>query len=198
MSAPVIFPKRNHPGPQPTGRIAVKPPAAFQRTRKAFFFLINQDSHDVLKFWIRKFGSYLELGIGSSSPSQQNGVEFNGVDASLPSPGAESVSTGAACSDDNESDEDDDEGAEENERVDENGPIVIDDDDDDDEDTPDDDQEYPLIVKDKPSPSSAVIELLNDADNGDKNPILNQPIKLKLPCLRQYPRSNQPKVQGES
>ncbi|KAJ3992827.1 hypothetical protein F5050DRAFT_1786360 [Lentinula boryana] len=48
--------------------------------------------------------SYLELGIGSSSPSQQNGVEFHGVDASLPSPGAESVSTGAASSDDSESD----------------------------------------------------------------------------------------------
>ncbi|KAJ3781666.1 hypothetical protein GGU10DRAFT_379305 [Lentinula aff. detonsa] len=97
--------------------------------------------------------SYLELGIGSSSPLQQNGVEFNGVDASLPSPGAESVSTGAASSDDSESDEDDDEGAEENERVDENGPIVI----DDDKDTLDDDQEPPLIVKGEPSPSSAVI-----------------------------------------
>ncbi|KAJ3725029.1 hypothetical protein DFJ43DRAFT_1157588 [Lentinula guzmanii] len=60
------------------------------------------------------------------------------------------------------------------------------------------DQEPTLIVKDEPSPSSAVIELLNDADNGDKNPILNQPIKLKLPCLRQYPRSNQPKIQGEA
>ncbi|KAJ3981701.1 hypothetical protein F5890DRAFT_1476738 [Lentinula detonsa] len=99
------------------------------------FFLINLDSH------------------GSSSPLQQNGVEFNGVDASLPSPGAESVSTGAASSDDSESDEDDDEGAEENERVDENGPIVI----DDDKDTLDDDQEPPLIVKGEPSPSSAVI-----------------------------------------
>ncbi|KAJ3740139.1 hypothetical protein DFH05DRAFT_1405713 [Lentinula detonsa] len=112
--------------------------------------------------------SHHELGIGSSSPSQQNGVELNGHDASPPSPGAESVSTGAASSDDGDSDEDDDEGAEENERVDENGAIVIDDDDEDHEDNPDDDQEPPLIVKDEPSPSSAVIELLNDADNGDK------------------------------
>ncbi|KAJ3861495.1 hypothetical protein EV359DRAFT_47060 [Lentinula novae-zelandiae] len=104
------------------------------------------------------------------SPLQQNGQ--NGVDDPPPSPGVESVSTGAASSDDGDSDEDEDEGAEENERVDENGAIVIDDDDDDDDDerggTSNDIQEPSIIIKDEPSPSNAAPVLLNESKNAPK------------------------------
>ncbi|KAJ3849157.1 hypothetical protein EV368DRAFT_47895 [Lentinula lateritia] len=103
------------------------------------------------------------------SPSQEN-VQ-NGVDNPPPSPGAESVSTGAASSDDGDSDEDEDEGAEENERVDENGAIVIDDDDDDDDErggTSNDIQEPFIIIKDEPSPSSTTPAVLNESSNVPK------------------------------
>ncbi|KAJ4474452.1 hypothetical protein J3R30DRAFT_3295514 [Lentinula aciculospora] len=107
-----------------------------------------------------------ELDVRRHSSSQQNGVQLrNGVDDPLPSPGAASVSTGAASSDEGDSDEDDEEGAEENERVDENGAIVIEDDDD---DNADDEQELPIIIKDEPSPSTVVPALFNEADNGAK------------------------------
>ncbi|KAJ3763196.1 hypothetical protein EV360DRAFT_34087 [Lentinula raphanica] len=107
--------------------------------------------------------------IRTPSTPQQNGVDSNGVDDSPPSSRAESVSTGAPSSDDGESDEDDDEGAEEHERVDEDGAIVIEDDDvDSHEGDPDDDQEPLVVVKDEPSPSSAVPEPPGDTDDATK------------------------------
>ncbi|KAJ3844381.1 hypothetical protein F5878DRAFT_525878 [Lentinula raphanica] len=107
--------------------------------------------------------------IRTPSTPQQNGVDSNGVDDSPPSSRAESVSTGAPSSDDGESDEDDDEGAEEHERVDEDGAIVIEDDDvDSHEGDPDDDQEPLVVVKDEPSPSSAIPEPPGDPNDATK------------------------------